>query len=109
MQALKTQRKVLRTAFTLCVKNIEAELQGETAEVEEFSSLQVQLKDKFQRLEDCQQLIAASLLQDEGDESLFETDFVEAERYRDRFLEVMLHLNLKLTEKVIPINPLPPK
>ncbi|GBM73143.1 hypothetical protein AVEN_30035-1 [Araneus ventricosus] len=66
------------------------------------------LKDKFQRLEDCQQSIAVSLLQDEGDESLFETDFDDAEKYRDRFLEVMLHLNLKLTEKVIPIDP-PPK
>ncbi|GBM61705.1 hypothetical protein AVEN_57133-1 [Araneus ventricosus] len=108
MQALKTQRKVLRTAFTLCIKNIEAKLQGETAEVEEFSLLQVQLKDKFQRLEDCQPSIAANLLQDEGDETLFETDFDEAEKYRDRFLEVMLHLNLKLTEKVIPIDP-PPK
>ncbi|GBN28394.1 hypothetical protein AVEN_155421-1 [Araneus ventricosus] len=36
-------------------------------------------------------------------------DFVEAEKYRDRFSEVMLHLNLKLTEKAIPIDPLPPK
>ncbi|GBM65323.1 hypothetical protein AVEN_89636-1 [Araneus ventricosus] len=36
-------------------------------------------------------------------------DFVEAEKYRDRFSEVMLHLNLKLTEKVVPIDPLPPK
>ncbi|XP_055928029.1 uncharacterized protein LOC129959230 [Argiope bruennichi] len=105
MQALKTQGKVFRTAFTLCIKNIEAKLQNETAEVEEFSLLKVQLKDKFQRLEDYQQSIATSLLQDEENESLFETDFVEAEKYRDRFLEVMSHLNLKLTEKLIPINP----
>ncbi|GFT19679.1 integrase catalytic domain-containing protein [Trichonephila clavipes] len=47
---LKTQRKPLRTSFTLSAKAIEEELMKEVPDVDELSILKMQISDKFSRL-----------------------------------------------------------
>ncbi|GFW02745.1 uncharacterized protein TNCV_5028271 [Trichonephila clavipes] len=47
---LKTQRKSLRTSFTLSAKVIEEELMKEVPDVDELSILKMQISDKFSRL-----------------------------------------------------------
>ncbi|GFU08868.1 DUF1758 domain-containing protein [Trichonephila clavipes] len=51
---LKTQRKSLRTLFTLSAKVIEEELMKEVPDVDELSILKMQISNKFSRLEKCQ-------------------------------------------------------
>ncbi|GFT71731.1 DUF1758 domain-containing protein [Trichonephila clavipes] len=51
---LKTQRKSLRTSFTLSAKVIEEELMKVVPDGDELSILKMQISDKFSRLEKCQ-------------------------------------------------------
>ncbi|GFU62030.1 uncharacterized protein TNCV_717561 [Trichonephila clavipes] len=71
---LKTQRKSLRTSFTLSAKVIEEELMKKVPDVDELSILKMQISDKFSRLEKFQRA--------------YEEDFMKAEIYRDRFSEL---------------------
>ncbi|GFR03899.1 hypothetical protein TNCT_289801 [Trichonephila clavata] len=87
LKAQKAQRRVLRTAFTVSSNKIENELQNEVVDLEKISLLQVQLKDKYLRLEAVQEAVSGTLLQLEDDGREFETDFTDAEGYRERYLE----------------------
>ncbi|GFV83630.1 uncharacterized protein TNCV_3612041 [Trichonephila clavipes] len=103
---LKTQRKSLRTSFTLSAKVIEEELMKEVPDVErdELSILKMQISDKFSRLEKCQRGISNIILKEETDELAYEEDFMEAETYRDRYLELCVkteRLSVKETEKKV--------
>ncbi|GFT19672.1 DUF1758 domain-containing protein [Trichonephila clavipes] len=92
---LKTQRKPLRTSFTLSAKVIEEELMKEVPDVDELSILKMQISDKFSRLKKCQRGISNIILKEETDELAYEEDFMKAEIYRHRFSE----LCAKITKK----------
>ncbi|GFW08702.1 uncharacterized protein TNCV_2777201 [Trichonephila clavipes] len=101
---LKTQRKSLRTSFTLSAKVIEEELMKEVPDVDELSILKMQISDKFSRLEKCQRDISNIILKEETDELAYEEDFMKAEIYGDRFSELFFcakieRLSVKETEK----------
>ncbi|GFS85268.1 integrase catalytic domain-containing protein [Trichonephila clavipes] len=99
---LKTQRKSLRTSFTLSAKVIEEELMKEVPDVDELSILKMQISDKFSLLEKCQRGISNIILKEETDELAYEEDFMKAEIYRDRFSELgakIERLSVKETEK----------
>ncbi|GFW88398.1 hypothetical protein TNCV_2287241 [Trichonephila clavipes] len=51
-------------------------------------SIFAQLNDRFQRLEKCQNEMNDLIFKDENAEQLFETEFLSAEKYRDRFTEL---------------------
>ncbi|GFX09231.1 hypothetical protein TNCV_1068171 [Trichonephila clavipes] len=87
LKAQKAQRRVLRTAFTLSANKIESEIKNEVVDLQKISLLQVQLKDKYLRLEAAQEAVSGTLLllEDNGEE--FETDFTDAESYREKYLE----------------------
>ncbi|GFU45921.1 DUF1758 domain-containing protein [Trichonephila clavipes] len=85
---LKTQRKSLRTSFTLSAKVIEEELMKKVPNVDELSILKMQLSDKFSRLEKCQRGLSNIILKEETDELAYEEDFMKAEIYIDRFSEI---------------------
>ncbi|GFX67814.1 uncharacterized protein TNCV_1565151 [Trichonephila clavipes] len=80
---LKTQRKSLRTSFTLSAKvtEREEELMKEVPDVDELSILKMQISDKFSRLEKCQRGISNIILKEETDELAYEEDFMKAEIY----------------------------
>ncbi|GFT12032.1 uncharacterized protein TNCV_726311 [Trichonephila clavipes] len=84
---LKTQRKSLRTSFTLSAKVIEEELAKEVLDVDELSILKMQISDKFSRLEKCQRGISNIILIKETDELAYEEEFMKVEIYRDLFSE----------------------
>ncbi|GFT62584.1 uncharacterized protein TNCV_1702441 [Trichonephila clavipes] len=99
---LKTQRKSLRTSFTLSAKIIEEELMKEVPDVDELSILKMQINDNFSHLEKCQRGISNIILKEETDELAYEEDFIRAEIYRDRFSEICAkieRLSVKETEK----------
>ncbi|GBM35406.1 hypothetical protein AVEN_181506-1 [Araneus ventricosus] len=96
---LKTQRKELRTLFTICAKSIEDELIKEAPSVNQLSIWKIE--DKFTRLEKCQTEITNLILKDEDAERAYEEDFLSAEKYRDRFSELcaqIRRLSMKETE-----------
>ncbi|GBM63892.1 hypothetical protein AVEN_99772-1 [Araneus ventricosus] len=98
---LKTQRKALRTSFTICAKSIEDELMKEAPNVNQLSIWKAQIEDKFTRLEKCQTEIKNLILKDTDAERKYEEDFLSAEKYRDRFSELcaqIQRLSVKETE-----------
>ncbi|GFS49493.1 uncharacterized protein TNIN_419031 [Trichonephila inaurata madagascariensis] len=102
MTQLKTQRKSLRTSFTLSAKVIEEELMKEVPDVDQLSILKMQIGDKFSRLENYQRSISYIILKEETDELAYEEDFMKAEIYRDSFSELCAkieRLSVKKTEK----------
>ncbi|XP_055947035.1 uncharacterized protein LOC129980679 [Argiope bruennichi] len=101
LKAQKAQRRVLRTAFTLVANKIENELKNDVVDLGKISLLQVQLKDKYLRLEAVQEAVSGALLQLEDDGREFEADFTEAEGYRERYLEYYSLIDKKLKETVI--------
>ncbi|GFT18416.1 uncharacterized protein TNCV_4059231 [Trichonephila clavipes] len=94
-------RRVLRTAFTLSANKIERELKNDVADLQKTSLLQVQLKDKYLRLEAAQEAVSGTLLQLEDNGEEFETDFTDAESYHEKYLEYYTHIDKKLGETVI--------
>ncbi|GFT84328.1 uncharacterized protein TNCV_1609651 [Trichonephila clavipes] len=62
LNALKAQRKGLRTAFSNCLKKIESELAQELCNFETLSVLKIQFNDKFARMDSCQNAISETLL-----------------------------------------------
>ncbi|GBM00305.1 hypothetical protein AVEN_32647-1 [Araneus ventricosus] len=91
MEALKAQRKSLRTALTVAAKNVEQHLEileADGKDLGKLSSLHSQLDDKFSRLEVIQKEISLLLLEDTSIHSDFEADFEAAESYRDSYLEL---------------------
>ncbi|GBN69246.1 hypothetical protein AVEN_202294-1 [Araneus ventricosus] len=98
---LKTQRKALRTSFTICAKSIEDELIKETPNVNQLSIWKAQIEDKFTRLENLQMEITNLILKDTDAKRAYEEDFLLAEKYRDRFSELcaqIQRLSMKKTE-----------
>ncbi|GFU96937.1 hypothetical protein TNCV_483771 [Trichonephila clavipes] len=94
LNALKAQRKGLRTAFSNCLKKIESELARELCNFETFSVLKIQFNDKFARMDSCQNAISETLLSDDG-ERLFAEDLEDAEIYREKFWELTKKIELK--------------
>ncbi|GFV54765.1 uncharacterized protein TNCV_32851 [Trichonephila clavipes] len=101
LKAQKAQRRVLRTAFTLSANKIESELKNDVVDLQKISLLQVQLKDKYLRLEAAQEAVFGTLLQLEDNGEEFETDFIDAESYREKYLEYYTRIDKKLGETVI--------
>ncbi|GFX68805.1 DUF1758 domain-containing protein [Trichonephila clavipes] len=101
LKAQKAQRRVLRTAVTLSANKIESELKNDVVDLQKISLLQVQLKDKYLRLEAAQEAVSGTLLQLEDNGEEFETDFIDAESYRENYLEYYTRIDKKLGETVI--------
>ncbi|GFV68714.1 integrase catalytic domain-containing protein [Trichonephila clavipes] len=96
LNALKAQRKGLRTAFSNCLKKIESELAQELCNFETLSVLKIQLNDKFARMDSCQNAISETfLLSDDGEHFLFAEDLEDAEIYREKFWELTTKIELK--------------
>ncbi|GFY19409.1 uncharacterized protein TNCV_4127961 [Trichonephila clavipes] len=85
---LKTQRKSLRTSFTLSAEVIEEELMKEVPDEDELSILKMHISDKFLRLEKFQGDTSNIIPKEETDELAYEENFMKAEIYRDRFSEL---------------------
>ncbi|GBN87863.1 hypothetical protein AVEN_264489-1 [Araneus ventricosus] len=85
---LKTQRKSFRTSFTVCAKKIDDELIKEAPELKELLVLKSQISDKFARLHTCQTEITNLILKTEDAEQAYEEDFLSAEKYRDKYIEL---------------------
>ncbi|GBN01827.1 hypothetical protein AVEN_208551-1 [Araneus ventricosus] len=91
MEALKAQRKSLRTLFTVAAKNVKQHLdvlEADGKDLGKLSSLHSQLDNKFSRLEMIQKEISSLLLEDTSTHSEFEADFEAAESYRDSYLKL---------------------
>ncbi|GFX53443.1 uncharacterized protein TNCV_4652331 [Trichonephila clavipes] len=101
LKAQKAQRRVLRTVVTLSANKIESELKNDVVDLQKISLLQVQLKDKYLRLEAAQEAVSGTLLQLEDNGEEFETDFIDAESYREKYLECYTRIDKKLGETVI--------
>ncbi|GFY55644.1 USP6 N-terminal-like protein [Trichonephila inaurata madagascariensis] len=82
IKALKAQRRVLRTAFTVTLKKLQSKIQGDAIDLKNISLLQTHLKDKYLRLETVQESVSGVLLQKDDDGTEYEADFSEAEKYR---------------------------
>ncbi|GFX92103.1 integrase catalytic domain-containing protein [Trichonephila clavipes] len=95
LNALKAQRKGLRTAFSNCLKKIESELAQELCNFETLSVLKIQLNDKFARMDSCQNAISETLLLSDDGEHLFAEDLEDAEIYREKFWELTTKIELK--------------
>ncbi|GFX06289.1 uncharacterized protein TNCV_505091 [Trichonephila clavipes] len=67
VNALKTERKGLRAAFSLSLKKIETELIKENIDMNQLSIFKTQFMDKFQRLDTCQNQISEQLLDTEDE------------------------------------------
>ncbi|GBN91808.1 hypothetical protein AVEN_120726-1 [Araneus ventricosus] len=99
MDALKAQRKSLRTAFTVAAKNVRQHLEvleADGKDLGKLSSLYSQFDDKFSRLEVIQKEISSLLLEDKNTHSELETDFEAAESYRDSYLELKTKVEASL-------------
>ncbi|GBL95136.1 hypothetical protein AVEN_253485-1 [Araneus ventricosus] len=102
MEALKTQRKFLRTAFTVAAKNRRIEkqhlaiLKADGKDLGKLSLLHSQLDDKFSSLEAIQKEISSLLLENTSTHSVLETDFEAAENYRDSYLELKTKVEASL-------------
>ncbi|GFS54801.1 DUF1758 domain-containing protein [Trichonephila clavipes] len=103
VRAQKAQRRVLRTAFTLSVNKIESELRNDVVDLQKILLLhtQVQLKDKYLRLEATQEAVSGTLLQLEDNGEEFETDFTDAESYCEKYFEYYTRIDKKWEETVI--------
>ncbi|GFT98669.1 uncharacterized protein TNCV_803311 [Trichonephila clavipes] len=95
LNALKAQRKGLRTAFSNCLKKIESELAQELCNFEALSVLKIQFNDKFARMDSCQNAISETLLLSDDGEHLFAEDLEDAEIYREKFWELTTKIELK--------------
>ncbi|GFU52579.1 DUF1758 domain-containing protein [Trichonephila clavipes] len=80
---------------------LESELKNDVVDLQKISLLQVQLKDKYLRLEAAQEAVSGALLQLEDNGEEFETDFIDAESYREKYLEYYTRIDKKLGETVI--------
>ncbi|GFT70284.1 uncharacterized protein TNCV_3457231 [Trichonephila clavipes] len=100
--ALKVERKGLRTAFSLSLKKIETELIKENTDMNQLSILKTQFMDKFQRLDTCQNQISEQLLDTEDAVQEYLDDMEDAENYRDRYIEMCTRVDLKIRETVVP-------
>ncbi|GFU22388.1 retrovirus-related Pol polyprotein from transposon 412 [Trichonephila clavipes] len=69
--------------------------------IQDFVATQVQLKDKYLRLETAQEAVSGTLLQLEDNGEEFEADFTDAESYRGKYLEYYTHIDTRLGETVI--------
>ena len=83
LKACKSQRRVLRTAFTTSYNKIVKELALEEVDKQTVALLQVQLKDKYHRLEAAQEAVSELLLQLEDEGKEYKEDFTDAEGYRE--------------------------
>ncbi|GFY62603.1 uncharacterized protein TNIN_136261 [Trichonephila inaurata madagascariensis] len=101
IKALKAQRRVLRTAFTVILKKLQSEIQGDAIDLKNISLLQTHLKDKYLRLETVQESVSGVLLQKDDDGTEHEADFSEAEKYREDYLSFSTLVDKKLEESVI--------
>ncbi|GFY71942.1 hypothetical protein TNIN_425991 [Trichonephila inaurata madagascariensis] len=97
IKALKAQRRVLRMAFTVTLK-LQSEIQGDAIDLKNISLLQTHLKDKYLRLETVQESVSGELLQKDDDGTEYETDFTEAEKYREDYLSFSTLVDKKLEE-----------
>ncbi|GFS58772.1 integrase catalytic domain-containing protein [Trichonephila clavipes] len=95
LNALKAQRKGLRTAFSNCLQKIESELAQELCNFETLSVLKIQFNDKFARMDSCQNAISETLLLSDDGEHLFAADLEDAEIYREKFWELTTKIELK--------------
>ncbi|GFX07233.1 uncharacterized protein TNCV_2972101 [Trichonephila clavipes] len=102
VNALKSARKGLRTAFSLSLKKIEIELIKENIDMNQLSILKTQFIDKFQRLDTCQNQISEQLLGTEDAVQEYLDDMEDAENYRDRYIEMCTRVDLKIRETVVP-------
>ncbi|KAF8783470.1 hypothetical protein HNY73_013627 [Argiope bruennichi] len=102
VSALKAQRKELRTAFSLSLKKIESELMKEPMDLKLLSILKVQITDKFQRIDTCQNQVSALFLEMKEAEQLYLIDMEEAENYLDRYIEIYSRVDLKLQQAANP-------
>ncbi|GFS44058.1 DUF1758 domain-containing protein [Trichonephila inaurata madagascariensis] len=98
IKALKAQRRVLRTAFTVTLKKLQSEIQGDAIDLKNISLLQTHLKDKYLRLETVQESVSGVLLQKDDDGTEYEADFSEAEKYREDYLSFSTLVDKKLEE-----------
>ncbi|GFS70369.1 DUF1758 domain-containing protein [Trichonephila clavipes] len=102
VNALKAERKGLRTAFSLSLKKIETELIKENIDMNQLSILKTQFMDKFQRLDTCQSQISEQLLDTEDVVQEYLDDMEDTENYRDRYIEMCTRVDLKIRETVVP-------
>ncbi|GFY13457.1 uncharacterized protein TNCV_1803281 [Trichonephila clavipes] len=102
LNALKAQRKGLRTAFSNCLKKIESELAQELCNFETLSVLKIQFNDKFARMDSCQNAISETLLLSDDGEHLFAEDLEDAEIYREKFWELTTKIELKSRQCTVP-------
>ncbi|GFS69578.1 DUF1758 domain-containing protein [Trichonephila clavipes] len=102
LNALKAQRKGLRTAFSNCLKKIESELAQELCNFETLSVLKIQFNDKFARMDSCQKAISETLLLSDDGEHLFAEDLEDAEMYREKFWELTTKIELKSQQCTVP-------
>ncbi|GFU69919.1 DUF1758 domain-containing protein [Trichonephila clavipes] len=102
LNALKAQRKGLRTAFSNCLKKIESELAQELCNFETLSVLKIQFNDKFARMDSCQKAISETLLLSDDGEHLFAEDLEDAEIYREKFWELTTKIELKSQQCTVP-------
>ncbi|GFX41314.1 uncharacterized protein TNCV_1653971 [Trichonephila clavipes] len=102
LNALKAQRKGLRTAFSNCLKKIESELAQELCNFETLSVLKIQFNDKFARMDSCQNAISETLLLSDDGEHLFAEDLEDAEIYREKFWELTTKIELKSQQCTVP-------
>ncbi|GFW69021.1 uncharacterized protein TNCV_2919191 [Trichonephila clavipes] len=102
LNALKAQRKGLRTTFSNCLKKIESELAQELCNFETLSVLKIQFNDKFARMDSCQNAISETLLLSDDGEHLFAEDLEDAEIYREKFWELTTKIELKSQQCTVP-------
>ncbi|GFV26005.1 DUF1758 domain-containing protein [Trichonephila clavipes] len=102
LNALKAQRKGLRTAFSNCLKKIESELAHELCNIQTLSVLKIQFNDKFPRMDSCQNAISETLLLPDDGERLFAEDLEDAEIFREKFWELTTKIELKSQECTVP-------
>ncbi|GFT02085.1 uncharacterized protein TNCV_83881 [Trichonephila clavipes] len=102
VNALKAERKGLRTAFSLSLKKIETELIKENIDMNQLSILKTRFMDKFQRLDTCQSQISEQLLDTEDAVQEYLDNMEDAENYRDRYIEMCTRVDLKIRETVVP-------
>ncbi|GBM33842.1 hypothetical protein AVEN_76205-1 [Araneus ventricosus] len=103
MDALKAQRKSLRTAFTVAAKSVRQHLEVLEADgknLGKLSSLHSQLDDKSSCLEVIQKEISSLLLEDTNTHSEFKADFEATESYRDSYLELKTKVEASLKSSI---------
>ncbi|KAG8187428.1 hypothetical protein JTE90_009502 [Oedothorax gibbosus] len=104
METAKAKRTALRKSFTVCANNVEKVIKDEKSSSGELFAQQKLLFDKFTRLEEIQETVAAAILDDEVLASSFEKDFEEAESYRDRFCSLSVALEQIIQRAAVEIS-----